>query len=240
MDLKPRLTGIILVGLLATTTLRAATPASDPPLLPTLLIEAVKISDPRTYASLVQQINTRMRGTHAVPLFLRAYVSTTIPPGDGGAFLLCPSASMETLLRNRELFSTHDDFTALRKQLEPSRAGGAGTYLKAVRFDGTNNPGCLFNSCVATNREASILERIGELERLLEKREVGKPMINVFRVVSSAATYTHLVSINSPSLAQLTKVRAAIAAESWSLERDETPGAHGKVIGAGVFQELVP
>jgi hypothetical protein len=73
-----------------------------------------------------------------------------------------------------------------------STSSGAKTYLKAVRFDGTNNPGVLLNSLVSSNSEESLLSHLNEWELSLKAKEVEVPNTNVFRVILGDGSMTHL------------------------------------------------
>ncbi len=119
--------------------------------LPALRIEAVQVSDPKAYAALVAQANEAMRTKHQVPLFLRAYAATTLAGETCSAFTLSPAGSFEILQKNSTLFSADPDLADLRKKLRHGGPATSPTWFKAVRFDGTNTPGWLFNTLVKTD-----------------------------------------------------------------------------------------
>jgi len=171
--------------------------------LPTLMIEPVTVSDPVAYAALVAKANQIMREQHKVPLFLRAYVSTSITGQTQPGFNLSPSASMAGIIANRETFARAPALAEIRAQINAITRPGPATYLKAIRFDGTNTPGWLGNTLVETDQEAVLLERVTLLKAALAVGPAEPPLINVFRVFAGAGPATHLVSINAASAVQL-------------------------------------
>lgn len=203
--------------------------------MPTLMIEPVTVSDPVAYAALVAKANQVMREQHKVPLFLRAYVATSVTGQTQPGFNLSPSGSLAGIMANREIFNRTPALAEIRAQINALTRPGPATYLKAVRFDGTNTPGWLSNTLVKTDQESVLLERVARLKAALAVPPAEPPMINVFRVFAGAGTATHLVSINAASSVQLAKFLDALNAVPLSL--DAPPVA---VLNNTLYEELSP
>jgi len=204
--------------------------------LPTIRIEAVEVSDPPAYASLVARANEAMRTKYQVALFLRAY-SAIVPPGEPSAsFTLSPAASSGTLATNRERFASDSDLADLRRQLTAAAPSASmSVELEAVRFDGTNAPGWLCNSLVRTNDESALLARVAELAALPAP---AKPLINVFRVTQGTDAYTHLVSINAASATELAALLQSFAARAGTLEFSHASGTRCTLVATTLYREM--
>lgn len=204
--------------------------------LPTLVIEPVSISDPIAYAGLLAEANRVMREQHKTPLFLRTYVSTSITGQAQAAFNLSPSASFAGIMANRETFARAPELAAIRSQINTiARVTGPATYLKAVRFDGTNTPGWLSNKMVATSDETALLERVALIKTTLSAAPAEAPFINVFRVIAGPGPATHLVSINATSSVQLAGCLDALAAQPSSLHAPPVA-----VLSSTLYEEVGP
>lgn len=174
---------------------------AKPTILPALIVEPVEILDEAAYARVLSAINAKMKMEHAVPLFLRAYYSDSLDGGMQSAFALSPALTFEALLKNQEVFGEDFNFVELRAAMAAvCQSSGPKTYLKAVRFDGTNSPGVLLNSLVKTDSESMLLEHLEEWMQSVAGLEVELPKLNVFRVISGEGSFTHLVSFNLKSV----------------------------------------
>lgn len=203
---------------------------------PTLMIEPVTVADPIAYARLLAEANRVMREQHKVPLFLRAYVSTSITGQTQPGFNLSPSTSLVGVMANRETFARASEFAELRAWINSvARVTGPATYLKAVRFDGTNTPGWLCNTMVETGDEAALLARVAQIKTTLSAAPAEAPFINVFRVVAGPDPATHLVSINTASSAQRAGCLDALAAQPSPLQIPPVT-----VLGSTLYEELGP
>lgn len=205
-------------------------------LMPALAVEQLEISDTAGYAALVDEINAAMKEKYEVPLFLRAYESTSNSGLAARAFSLSPAGSFEDLMANQYKFEGDDAFAGFRERLDRMSVASPRVYLKAVRFDGTNSPGWLLNTLVKTADEAALLEALA----------VGifgsesEPKVNVFRVVAGSASFTHLVSLNFDSRAALGAGLDLIADRSWSLAHAEDGTLVCEIVESVVYRELEP
>lgn len=208
--------------------------------LPALRIEEVQIADPRSYAQHVAQTNEAMRTKHQVPLFLRAYIATTLTGESRSAFTLSPAGSFEILQKNGATFSADPDLADLREKLRLAGPATSTTHLKAVRFDGTNTPGWLFNTLVKTSDEPALLSRVAELATRLGQSGRPPPKLNVFRVIAGHSAYTHLVSLNEASEPDLAARLDAIAAAGWTLEFSTPNGESCVIVQSTIYREMLP
>lgn len=208
--------------------------------LPALRIEEVQIAEPRGYTQLVAQTNEAMRTRHQVLLFLRAYVATTLTGETRSAFTLSPAGSFEILQKNGATFSADPDLADLREKLRLAGPVTSSTHLKAVRFDGTNTPGWLFNTLVKTSDEPALLSRVAELATRLGQPGRPPPKLNVFRVVAGHSTYTHLVSLNEASESDLATRLDAIAAAGWTPEFSAPSGESCVIVQSTIYREMLP
>lgn len=181
--------------------LLVTTALAQAPVLPALMIEALEVSDTdlAAYTRLVARANTAMRERHGVPLFLRAYTATSITGEPSATFALSPSGSFAGLMANRAAFATDSELSELRSELNALTTPAPATYLKTIRFDGTNTPGWLCNSMVRTTDESALLARVEALAAGLSLPDMSPPLINVFRILAGSYPATHLVSINAQS-----------------------------------------
>jgi hypothetical protein len=209
---------------------------------PALFLEEQTMSDVPAYTAALARANALMRANHGVPLFLRAYAAPALAGGSGETFSLSPAASFEALLKNTQTFATDSALADVRREIAAATAPGRGTYLKAVRFDGTNAPGWLWNSRVKTDDEPALLARVAELAALLlaAAPDRGPPSVNVFRVVAGHTGYTHLVSLNTAGPADLAACLDALAAAAFTLEFSRGTGARAEIVRSGVYRELGP
>lgn len=188
--------------------------ASFAQILPALLVEDIKISDSAAYADLLDEINAEMKDRYGVPLFLRGYESISTVGRGTRAFSLSPSASFEALAANHQRFEETDEFAGYRERLEALSVASGQTYLKGIRFDGTNSPGWLMNVTVKAEDEDRLLERV----EALAFSDAFEPKVNVFRVLVGEGRFTHLVSLNFESRAALGAGMDEIARQGWRLE----------------------
>lgn len=209
---------------------------------PAILVEELVVADPPALAAAVARANVLMRAHHDVPLFLRAYAATGVAGGSAAAFSLSPAASFEALLKNTRAFAAHQALADVRRQLIAATKPGTGTYLKAVRFDGTNTPGWLLNTRVKTDDEAALLARVSDWAAQLAATgpAAATPRVNVFRVVAGHSGYTHLVSLNTADSAELGARLDALAAGPLSLTFSLSSGARCEIIDSAVYRELEP
>jgi hypothetical protein len=200
------------------------------------MIEPVSVADPIAYARLLAEANRVMREQHKVPLFLRAYLSTSITGQTQPGFNLSQSASLAGVLANREIFARAPELADLRARINAvARVTGPAICLKAVRFDGTNTPGWLCNTMVETGDEAALLSRVAQIKTTLSAAPAEAPFINVFRVVTGPGPATHLVSINAASSSQRAGCLDALAAQPSSLQIPPVA-----VLGSNLYEELDP
>lgn len=209
---------------------------------PAILVEELTVSDPPAFAAAIAQANALMRTHHEVPLFLRAYATPVLAGGSGAAFSLSPAASFEALLKNTQAFAADPALAEVRRQLVAATTPGPGTFLKAVRFDGTNTPGWLLNTRVKTDDEPALLARVAEWAAQLNGTgsDTGKPLINVFRVVAGHSGYTHLVSLNTAGSAELAARLDALAASPLTLAFSAGSGARCEIVHSAIYRELAP
>lgn len=209
-------------------------------ILPALSVEPLKISDAAAYGTLVEEINAAMKTEYGVPLFLRAYESTSMTGRGDRAFSLSPSVSFEALLENHARFEDNEKFSELRGRLDILSDSSGRVFLKAVRFDGTNSPGWLLNYLVRADDEEALLLGIASELQGLGLEEKGSPMLNVFRVVAGQSQFTHLVSLNFASSIALGAGMDAIAASDFDFTYSESGDQLCEVMESVVFRELGP
>lgn len=177
--------------------------AASEPIFPTILVEPIEILDPQGYAQRMHQVNAEMKATHGVPLFLRAYTARGMDGRATASFQLSPALSFESLLSNQAFFAEN---ATLRESLaQVARPTGAPTYLKAIRFDGTNQPGWLINTLLQSDDESVLVEKIEAWMDRFPESEL-RPKVNLFRVLVGSDAYSHLLSINTDSGASLGKI----------------------------------
>ena len=203
--------------------------------LPVLMIEPVTTETPAALASLVQDANTLMRERHETPLFLRVYAQPAMSGSRRHGFLLSPAASFSGLMANQNAFRTDPKLEPLRKQFAALPEPGPASYLKAIRFAGTNTPGWLCNALIETADESRLLHEVDALTTLLQAAGDPPPLINVFRFISGPGPATHLVSINAASHQQLGTYLDRLLLGP-SLLND--PGL--TVLSKTIYEELVP
>jgi len=203
--------------------------------LPAIAVVELHVTDSAGYAKLVGEINQAMKEKYGVPLFLRAYGSSNLTGEIVEAFSLSPSATFENLADNQQRFLSDPKFGSYREELKHMGNHGRKTWLKAVRFDGTNSPGWLLNYLVDTRDEAGLLQRIEQFSALSENQGLEVPLINVFRVIVGESSFTHLVSVNTDSAEKIAKIMDVIAAQSWSFGF-----TNGVVVKNTGYQELLP
>ena len=205
---------------------------------PALCIEPIEITDASAYGELLATINTQMKDRYDVPLYLRSYATDSISGRMHGAFALSPSLTLEGLLKNEERFSSDLEMETIRQNLASvSRSVGPKTYLKAVRFDGTNTPGYLFNSLVAAESEDALLDYLDA--SLVALGDTGEmPKVNVFRVLAGDGSFTHLVSFNLGSMDAVGALLDRVAEAKWGLEFTSSEGEHCKLVQQAIYYEL--
>jgi|GEM_PF-5532010 len=207
-------------------------------IFPAIAVESVEIEDPVSYALLIEEANEFMRAEYAVPLFLRAYSASTLLGEPGESFLLSPSLSFDGLLANEAAFASDPRLKGLREQFAAVRALGSKTYLKAVRFDGTNTPGWLFNSLVQVPEEELLLKLMGRWTDTLSEADLELPKLNIFRVIAGDASFTHLVSVNAVSSEHLAQLLDLIAAAGWPLDASKQGKLEATIYRQTLYREL--
>jgi hypothetical protein len=208
--------------------------------LPTLAIAEVAVSDVAAYGRLIEQANQAMRERHGVPLFLRAYGTLTAGGTMENIFSLRPADTLEHLAENAGAFAADPELRSVRMGIDAVARTGAMTYLKAIRFDGTNAPGFLINTQVKSGDEADLLLRVEALVETLRAVGLSNAKLNVFRVIEGDGSFTHLVSINLDSPGNAAKAMDAIGPVGWDTRgsRTDADAAAVNVIRQARFREL--
>ncbi len=204
------------------------------PFLPVLFVAEVRVQEFDRFAQALSTIDAVMRSTHNTSPFYRAYVQHGLETTSASGFLLSPAATFAQAFANLRVFNSEPALADSRSELAKVVEFATTTYLKAVRFDGTNTPGWLNNLLVDATNEDVLLQAVEELTSMLES-ESGRPMINVFRVVAGSNDFTHLVSINAASETGLAVLLETLASLSPPLSN-----AGISVVRNALYFELLP
>ena len=206
--------------------------------LPVISITQVEARDADTYAVWIARMNEVMKAKTGVERTYRVYTGDAAGHDSGSLFALSAAESFAAMSKTAKLFAEDPDVQAVRLHMNAIREMGPRTVLKAVRFDGTNPGGHIYNTFAAVSDEAGYLKALEGLRALFDVHDLKDAKINIYRVIAGRTDYTHLISINTPSAERLAAFLDAIATEAWVTEWLATTAKVRTVVRNGTYHEI--
>jgi hypothetical protein len=225
-----------LLTLTAGAVLQAAPDAK--PALPAISIQEVKADDATTYAMWIARNNEVIKTKLGIDKSMRIYLGQAAGEDSGTIFVVNGADSFATMAKQAQATMDEPALVESRAHLNAVRELGPRTLLKAVRFDGRNDDGWLFNTKINANDEVGYLKALDQLRALFDSHGLQDIKINAFRVVAGRDTYTHLVSMNAASNERLSAFLDAIANEPWAAEWIAASGKLRTVVSNGTYREI--
>jgi hypothetical protein len=225
-----------LLTLVPASFLQAATETK--PAMPVIAIQQVETDDSTTYAMWIARNNEAIKARLGIDKYYHVYLGQAAGEESGAVFTVAAADSFAALAKNGQILMEDPALVESRAHLDTVRELGTRTLLKAVRFDGRNDVGWLFNTQAVVTDEAGYLKAVDQLRALFDSHDLKDAKINVFRVVAGRSTYTHLISINTPSSERLAALLDVMATESWLAEWVAASGKFRTVVHNGTYREI--
>lgn len=213
--------------------------ASDPaPASSVISITQVEARDSGIYAAQIAAVNAVMKAQFGVDPMFRVYLGDSAGEDSGAIFSVTRADSFAALMKNLRTYQTEPSLADLRASLSTIRELGARTLLKSVRFDGVNPNAWLFNTYASVSDEAGYLQAVAGLRALFDSHGLNDAKLNVYRVIAGRTSYTHLISINTPSAERLAALLDAVSSETWAIEWITASAKFRTVVRNGTYREI--
>jgi hypothetical protein len=216
--------------------LQAATETK--PAMPVIAIQQVETDDSTTYAMWIARNNEAIKARLGIDKYYHVYLGQAAGEESGAVFTVAAADSFATLAKNGQILMEDPALVESRAHLDTVRELGKRTLLKAVRYEGRNTEGWLYNTQATMSDEAGYLKAIDQLRALFDSHELKDARINVYRVIAGRENYTHLISINLPSSERLAAFLDAVGAESWAAEWIAASAKFRTVVRNGTYREI--
>lgn len=231
------------VGLLAAASFQPATPAKTAvkqgPVLPVITIQEVETDSPEDYAMWIAKSNKAIYDTFHVENYTKVFIGQAAGEDSGKVFAVQTTESFSKLTENAQAFEKDPGLLKLRAGMNQVRKLGQQTLLKAVRWDGRGDTSAVYNTRATLSDEAAYLKALDGLRTLFDAPDLKDVKINCYRVAAGRTDYTHLISLNCPSVERRAAMMDAIT-EPWAQEWIASAAKHRTVISNGTYRELAP
>lgn len=227
------------VGLLAAAAWQPATSAKAAAgNLPVVTIQEIETDSPEDYAMWVAQGNKAIYDKIHVENYTKVMLGQAAGEDSGKVVAVQTGESFAKLAENGQLFENDPGLAKIRAGMSQVRKLGSQVACKAVRFDGRNPSSISYNTKVVLSDEGAYLKALDGLRGLLDSHGFKDVKINCYRVVAGRKDYTHLVSLNSPTVERRAAMMDAIASEAWAQEWVESVGKIRTVVTNGTYKEI--
>jgi hypothetical protein len=104
---------------------------------------------------------------------------------------------------NKYSVALEKDLETLQKQLRGTRQTGGRLLYQAVRFDGADRGGSLYNTLAVVTDEAGYLKALDQLRTIFDSAGFKDAKINVYRLLAGRTDHTHRINISLPNAERL-------------------------------------
>lgn len=250
--MKRRTRFVACLGLLAGTALLAAAafqPATPAPktarheaagaALPVITIQEVETDSPEDYAMWIAKSNKAIYDGFHFENYTKVFVGQAAGEDSGKVFAVQTADSFSKLTENAQAFEKDPGLLKLRSGMNQVRNLGTQTLLKAVRWDGRASTSAVYNTRAVLTDEGAYLKALDGLRTLFDSHDLKDVKINCYRVVAGRTDYSHLISLNCPSVERRAAMMDAIN-EPWAQEWIASAAKHRTVTSNGTYRELAP
>ena len=183
------------------------------PSMPVISVQQVTTDDPSGYATKLVKTNEVAKAKLGIENYIRTYVGQT-GEHTGVTFSVTNADSVTTLTKNAAALEGDPVLTELREQLRAIRKLGPRTLYRAVHFEGGSKGASIYNTYAVVSDEAGYMKALDGLRALFDAHDLKDVKINAYRVLAGRTTFTHLVSLNTPSAERLAALLDSMG-ESW-------------------------
>ncbi len=227
------------VGLLAAAAFQPAAPAKSGGILPAVSIQEIETDSPEDYAMWIAKSNKAIYDTFHLENYTRVFIGQAAGEDSGKVAAVQTAESFAKLTENNQAFEKDPGLIKLRAGMNQVRKLGKQTVLKAARFDGRNTASAVYNTRAVISDEAAYLKALDGLRSLFDAHDLKDCKINCYRVVAGRTDYTHLISLNCPSVERRAALLDAIN-EPWAQEWIASIAKIRTVVSNGTYRELAP
>jgi hypothetical protein len=229
------------VGLLAAAAFQPATPAKPASATggPVITIQEVETDSPEDYAMWIAKSNKAIYDAFNIENTTKVFLGQAAGEDSGKVFAVQTGESFSKMAANAQAFEKDPGLLKLRAGMNQVRKLGKQTQYKAVRWDGRADSSAVYNTRAVLSDEAAYLKALDGLRTLFDANNLKDVKINCYRVVAGRTDYTHLISLNCPSIDRRAAMMDALS-EPWAQEWIATVGKNRTVISNGTYRELAP
>jgi len=206
-------------------------------MLPTATVQAVSTEDPSGYAAWIAKSNEAFKAAGGPEKFTHVYEGVVAGDETGMVFAVRFGGSAVELANNSSALMKVAANSEIREHLSAIRKLGAGSMMKAVRFDGGYPAEWLFITDVQVKDEAAYAKSIAELRGLFDSHGLKDAKLNVFRVVAGRSSHSHEVVISCPTHERVAAVVDGTM-EPWFGEWAAGVADNRTVVSNGIFHEI--
>jgi hypothetical protein len=228
---------VITGGLFAAASLQPPAPAAKG-MLPAISIQEVETDSAQTYALWIAESDKEIKAKFGFDNYIKVFVGEAAGPESGKTFAVASAESFVKLAENSQAFEKELSLMKVRAGMSEIRKLGPQTLLKAVRWDGRNPSSLNSNTRMTVTDEAGYLKALDGLRALLDAHNFKDIKINCYRVAAGRTDYTHMVSLNCPSVEQRAALMDAINTEPWALEWIASAAKYRTVVSNGTYREI--
>ncbi len=230
------------VGLLAAAAFQPSTSPAKPTakqgsVMPVIVIQEIETDSPEDYAMWIAKSNKAIYEAFHIENNTRVFIGQAAGEDSGKVFAVQTAESFSKLAANGQAFEKDPGLLKLRAGMNQVRKLGQQTQYKAVRWEGRADSSAVFNTRVVLSDEAAYLKALDGLRSLFDANDLKDVKINCYRVVAGRTDFTHLVSLNCPSIERRATLMDAIL-EPWAQEWITSVGKNRTVVANGTYREL--
>lgn len=215
-----------------------AAPAA-PPALPVLSVQAVETEDPVGYVTWVAKTNEIAKTKLAVEGWITSYIGVHAGADTGMIFNVQVADNFAGLLTRGTDLEKDPDILTNAQHYHGLRKLGPRLLLKATRFDGSHPDAIIFNTYANVTDEAGYAKAIDQLRGLFDGHGLKDARINVFRVLAGRTDFSHVISIQTPSMERLGAMLDAIG-EPWMMDWLASAAKLRTVVRNATYREVKP
>lgn len=175
-------------------------PAADSKLPARVLsILDVESEDASGYASWIAEYNQIAKAKLGIDGYLRVFQTQIDGQRSGRLRVVVTAKSVAEMMKTAQALENDPAIVQNREHLRAIRQLGGRTLYQAVRFDGTDKGGSIYNTMAVVSDEAGYLKSLEQLRVILDGGGLKDARINVYRILAGRTDHTHLISIGFAS-----------------------------------------
>lgn len=197
-----------LATLLAVCLLHAA---DSKPIARVISLLEIETDDPSGYARLMTEYNQAAKAKLGIDNYVRIYESVVDGRKSGRVRAVVSAASVTELTKNNQLLESDLAILQNREHLRLIRKTGSRTLYQAIRFEGTDKNGSLYNTLANVTDEPGYLKALDQLRSIFDANGMKDAKINAYRILAGRTDHTHRINISTPSPERLAAFKDLMA-----------------------------